>query len=133
MTPEDLLFSKDHEWLRIVGETGTIGITDHAQKELGEVVYVELPKVGDTFDAGQTFGSVESVKAVSELFIPVSSEIVEVNPALADSPEKINEDPYGQGWMFRVRSSTRRTRPIRLRSRRARCRRSSSFRPTLPS
>ncbi|HYR83633.1 MAG TPA: glycine cleavage system protein GcvH [Terriglobia bacterium] len=103
MTPEDLLYTKEHEWLRLADGTGTIGITDHAQKELGEVVYVELPKVGDTFDAGQTFGSVESVKAVSELFIPVSSEIVEVNPALADSPEKINEDPYGQGWMIRVR------------------------------
>jgi glycine cleavage system H protein len=103
MTPEDLLYTKEHEWLRLADGTGTIGITDHAQKELGEVVYVELPKVGDTFDAGQTFGSVESVKAVSELFIPVSSEIVEVNPALADSPEKINEDPYGQGWMIRIR------------------------------
>ncbi len=103
MTPEDLLYTKEHEWLRLADGTGTIGITDHAQKELGEVVYVELPKVGDTFDAGQTFGSVESVKAVSELFIPVSSEIVEVNPGLADSPEKINEDPYGQGWMIRVR------------------------------
>ena len=103
MTPEDLLYTKEHEWLRLADGTGTIGITDHAQKELGEVVYVELPKVGDTFDAGQTFGSVESVKAVSELFIPVSSEVVEVNPALADSPEKINEDPYGQGWMIRVR------------------------------
>ncbi|HYR83433.1 MAG TPA: glycine cleavage system protein GcvH [Terriglobia bacterium] len=103
MTPEDLLYTKEHEWLRIAGETGTIGITDHAQDELGEVVYVELPKVGDTFDAGQTFGSVESVKAVSELFIPVSAEVVEVNSELADSPEKINEDPYGQGWMIRVR------------------------------
>ncbi|PYS25666.1 MAG: glycine cleavage system protein GcvH [Acidobacteria bacterium] len=103
MTPEDLLYTKEHEWLRLADGTGTIGITDHAQKELGEVVYVELPKVGDTFDAGQTFGSVESVKAVSELFIPVSAEVVEVNPALADSPEKINEDPYGQGWMIRVR------------------------------
>ena len=86
MTPEDLLYTKEHEWLRLADGTGTIGITDHAQKELGEVVYVELPKVGDTFDAGQTFGSVESVKAVSELFIPVSAEVVEVNPALADSP-----------------------------------------------
>ena len=92
MTPEDLLYTKEHEWLRLADGTGTIGITDHAQKELGEVVYVELPKVGDTFDAGQTFGSVESVKAVSELFIPVSAEVVEVNPALADSPDFRHHD-----------------------------------------
>jgi glycine cleavage system H protein len=103
MSPDDLLYTKEHEWLRITGETGTIGITDHAQKELGDVVYVELPKAGDKFDAGDAFGNVESVKAVSELFIPVSGEVVEVNEELAAAPEKINQEPYGSGWMVRIR------------------------------
>lgn len=103
MTPEDLLLSKEHEWLRIVDSIGTIGISDHAQKELGEIVYVELPKVGTKFDNGETFGNVESVKAVSELFMPASGEIVEINEELGAAPEKINEDPYGEGWMIRVR------------------------------
>ena len=103
MSPGELLYTKDHEWLRLEGDTGTIGITDHAQKSLGEVVYVELPKVNDRFDDGATFGSVESVKAVSELFMPVSGEVVAVNEELGDAPEKINEDPYGQGWMIRIR------------------------------
>jgi glycine cleavage system H protein len=105
MTPEDLLFSKDHEWLRIAGETGTVGISDHAQKELGEVVYVELPKVGAKFSAGETFGSIESVKAVSELFLPVSGEVIEINEDLGSGPEKVNEDPYGAGWIIRLRLS----------------------------
>jgi glycine cleavage system H protein len=103
MSREDLLFSKEHEWLRIDGETATVGISDHAQKELGDIVYVELPKPGTKFDSGETFGSVESVKAVSELFIPVSGEVVEINDDLGGSPETINEDPYGKGWMIRVR------------------------------
>ncbi len=103
MSPGDLLYSKEHEWLRIDDETGTVGITDHAQKELGEVVYVELPSVGSKFDSGAAFGSVESVKAVSELFMPVSGEVVEVNEELGSAPEKINEDPYGSGWMVRIR------------------------------
>ena|SRR5882672_7022494 len=103
MTPRELLYTKEHEWLRLDGDTGTIGITDHAQKSLGEVVYVELPKVGDKFDAGRTFGSVESVKAVSDLFMPVSGEVVAVNEGLGDAPEKINETPYSEGWMLRVR------------------------------
>ena len=103
MTPTDLLYTKEHEWLRIDGEIGTIGITDHAQQELGDVVYIELPKAGDTFDAGAAFGSVESVKAVSELFMPVSGEVVEVNEELGSAPERINADPYGVGWMLRVR------------------------------
>jgi glycine cleavage system H protein len=103
MTPDDLLFTKEHEWLRIVGDAGTIGITDHAQKELGDIVYVELPKPGTKFNSGDSFGSVESVKAVSELFMPVSGEVVEINEELGASPEKINEDPYGSGWMIRVR------------------------------
>ena len=103
MTPTDLLFTKEHEWLRIDGEIATVGISDHAQKELGDVVYVELPKPGDRFDSGAVFGSVESVKAVSELFMPVSGEVVEVNDELGSAPEKINADPYGIGWMLRIR------------------------------
>ena len=101
--PEDLHYSKDHEWIRVEGETGTIGITDYAQHSLGDVVYVELPKVGDKFEAHESFGSVESVKAVSELFTPVSGEVVEVNDALQDTPESVNSDPYGAAWMIRVR------------------------------
>ena len=103
MTPSDLLYTKEHEWLRIDGETGTVGITDHAQQELGDVVYVELPKPGDKFDSGAAFGSVESVKAVSELFMPVSGEVVEINEELGNAPERINADPYGVGWMLRLR------------------------------
>ncbi len=103
MTPTDLLFTKEHEWLRIDGEIGTVGISDHAQKELGDVVYVELPKPGDRFDSGDAFGSVESVKAVSELFMPVSGEVVEVNDELGSAPEKLNADPYGIGWILRIR------------------------------
>ena len=103
MTPDDLLFTKEHEWLRIAGETGTIGITDHAQKELGEIVYVELPKPGTKFKSGETFGTVESVKAVSELFIPVSGEVIEINEELGSAPEKINQEPYEDGWMIRIR------------------------------
>jgi glycine cleavage system H protein len=101
--PEDLQYSKDHEWIRVDGDTGTIGITDHAQNSLGDVVYVELPKPGETFAAHESFGSVESVKAVSEIFTPVSGEIVEVNESLQDEPEKVNTDPYGEGWMIRIR------------------------------
>ena len=105
--PEGLYYSKDHEWLRVEGDTGTVGITDHAQHSLGDVVYVELPKKGETFAAHDTFGSVESVKAVSELFLPVAGEITEVNESLADEPEKVNSDPYGDGWMLRVKLSNR--------------------------
>ena len=101
--PENLQYSKDHEWLRVEGDTGTVGITDHAQNSLGDVVYVELPKVGDSFSAHGTFGSVESVKAVSELYLPVGGEVTEVNESLQDEPEKVNTDPYGEGWMVRVR------------------------------
>ena len=105
--PEGLFYSKDHEWLRVEGETGTVGITDHAQHALGDVVYVELPKAGETFAAHDTFGSVESVKAVSELFLPVAGEVTEVNESLTDEPEKVNTDPYGDGWMLRVKLSNR--------------------------
>jgi len=105
--PEDLHYSKDHEWIRVEGEMGTIGITDYAQHSLGDVVYVELPKVGDKFEAHESFGSVESVKAVSELFTPVAGEVVEVNEALQDTPESVNSDPYGAAWMIRVRVKDR--------------------------
>ena len=101
--PDNLQYSKDHEWIRVEGDTGTVGITDHAQNALGDVVYVELPKVGDRFEAHQSFGTVESVKAVSELFTPVSGEVTEINEALHDEPEKVNTDPYGEAWMIRIR------------------------------
>ena len=101
--PENLHYSKDHEWIRVEGDVGTIGITDHAQQSLGDVVYVELPKVGESFEAHEAFGSVESVKAVSEIFTPVSGEVVEVNESLQDEPEKVNNDPYGAAWMIRIR------------------------------
>ena len=103
MSPDDLIYTKEHEWLRISGDGGIVGITDHAQKELGDIVYVELPKVGTKYESGETFGTVESVKAVSELYIPVSGEVVEVNEELGSAPEKINSDPYGNGWMIRIR------------------------------
>lgn len=101
--PDNLQYSKDHEWLKIEGDTGRAGITEFAQNSLGDIVYVELPKVGDKFEQGDPFGSVESVKSVNELFIPVSGEIIEVNEALADAPEQVNEDPYGKGWMIRFK------------------------------
>ena len=103
--PEDLHYSKDHEGVRVDGDTAVIGITDYAQNSLGDVVYVELPKAGEQFAANESFGSVESVKAVSEMFTPVSGVVVEVNQALADEPEKVNPDPYGEGWMMRMRMS----------------------------
>ena len=103
--PEELQYTKSHEWVRTEGDTATIGITDHAQDELGDVVFVELPEVGTTFDAGDSFGTVESVKAVSDLYAPVGGEVVEVNEALNDSPEKINDDPYGDGWIIKLRVS----------------------------
>ena len=100
MHPENLRYSKDHEWIRVEGERGTVGITDYAQKPLGDVVFVELPAPGRTLRAGESFGSVESVKAVSELFSPVSGEVVETNAALQGKPETINHDPHGAGWMI---------------------------------
>lgn len=101
--PEELHYSKDHEWIRIEGNIGVVGITDHAQDALGDVVYVELPKAGDEFAAHESFGSVESVKAVSEIFTPVSGEIAEANESLQDEPEKVNQDPYGDGWMIKIK------------------------------
>ena len=103
MNPQDLLYSKEHEWLRIDGNMGTVGITDHAQKELGDVVFVEFPQVGAKVQAGKPMGTIESVKAVSELFSPASGEVVEVNSSLATSPEAVNADPYGKGWLVRIR------------------------------
>jgi glycine cleavage system H protein len=103
--PGELQYTKTHEWLRLEGDIATVGITDHAQDELGDVVYVELPETGASFDAGDTFGTIESVKAVSDLYTPVGGEVVEVNESLNDSPEKVNEDPYGDGWIIKLRSS----------------------------
>lgn len=103
MSPDDLLYTKEHEWLRVSDNLGTVGITDFATKELGEVVFVELPKVGDKFKAGDAFGNVESVKAVSELFLPVSGEVIDVNEDLGNAPELLNEDPYGKAWLIQIR------------------------------
>jgi glycine cleavage system H protein len=103
--PEDLHYSKDHEWVRVDGSIAIVGITDYAQDSLGDVVYVELPKAGEQFAANESFGSVESVKAVSEVFSPVSGEIADINDSLTDEPEKVNTDPYGDGWMLRVKMS----------------------------
>jgi glycine cleavage system H protein len=106
MIPEDLRYTKDHEWIRVQGDVGTVGITDHAQEELGDIVYVELPKAGAKLEQSATFGSVESVKAVSDIYSPVSGEVTEANSALADAPEKVNDDPYGEGWIMKLRLST---------------------------
>jgi glycine cleavage system H protein len=100
--PENLQYTKDHEWLRVTGDTAEVGITDFAQNALGDVVYVELPTVGDSFDQGKPFGSVESVKSVSELFSPISGDVVAINEALADAPELVNTDPYKGGWMIKL-------------------------------
>ena len=106
MNPEDLRYTTSHEWIRIDGETGTIGITDHAQKELGEIVYLELPEAGHVFNADDEFGTVESVKAVSELFTPVSGEVVTINKAAVSEPGIVNDDPYGDGWLVKLKLST---------------------------
>jgi glycine cleavage system H protein len=100
MYPADRRYTKDHEWIRVKEDRGTVGITDYAQKQLGDVVFLELPEAGRKIKAQEIFGTVESVKAVSELYCPVSGEVVEVNAALAAKPEKINEDPHGEAWMI---------------------------------
>ena len=105
--PENLHYSKDHEWVRVEGDTAVVGITDHAQEQLGDVVYVELPKSGEEFSAHESFGSVESVKAVSEIFTPVSGKVSDVNASLNDEPEKVNQDPYGEGWMLKIKMTNR--------------------------
>ncbi|QSS96149.1 glycine cleavage system protein GcvH [Psychroflexus sp. ALD_RP9] len=103
--PEDLKYTKDHEWIKIDGDTITVGITDFAQSELGDIVYVEVETVDETLDKDEVFGTVEAVKTVSDLFIPVDGEIIEFNESLEDEPEKVNEDPYGDGWMIKVKVS----------------------------
>ena len=103
--PEKFRYTKEHEWVLAEGDTGTIGISFHAQKELGDIVYVDLPKVGAMAEKGKTIGSVESVKAVSDIFAPVSGEVIAVNELLTTSPEKLNEDPHGAAWLFKVKLS----------------------------
>ena len=100
--PEELQYTRSHEWVRIENDTATVGISDYAQEELGDIVFVELPEEGATLEAGDSFGTLESVKAVSDLYAPVGGEVVEVNEALNNSPEKINEDPYGDGWIAKL-------------------------------
>lgn len=103
--PSDLKYTKDHEWIRIEGDIATVGITDFAQNELGDIVYVEVETVDETMDADEVFGTVEAVKTVSDLFLPLSGEIVEFNETLEDEPEKVNSDPYGEGWMVKIKFS----------------------------
>ncbi len=103
--PQDLVYSKEHEWCRVEETVAVMGITDFAQSELGDIVFLELPEVGDTITAGEEFGTIEAVKAVAELFAPVSGEVIEVNDTVIDSPESVNEDPYGNGWMIKVNLS----------------------------
>lgn len=103
--PENLKYTQDHEWIAVDGELATIGITDYAQGELGDLVFIELPDVGAEVSQGHSFGTVEAVKAVSDLFAPVSGEVVEINARLSDDPETVNKDPYGEGWMIKVRIS----------------------------
>jgi glycine cleavage system H protein len=104
--PEHFRYTKEHEWVSVEGDVGTVGITDHAQHELGDIVYVDLPKPGATATQGKTIGSVESVKAVSDIYSPVTGEVIEVNTALADAPESLNQDPHGAAWLFKIRLST---------------------------
>lgn len=104
--PDDRLYSKSHEWIRLEGTEATIGITDHAQKELGEIVFVDMPEAGEVFDAGEEFGTIESVKAVSELFLPLAGEVIETNKMLADEPGAVNEDPHGDGWLLKIKVSS---------------------------
>lgn len=103
--PENLKYTKDHEWILIAGDSGTVGITDYAQGELGDVVFVELPPVGKAVKQQESFGTIEAVKAVSDLYAPVSGSVTEVNAALGQNPEQVNKDPYGKGWMVRVKLS----------------------------
>jgi len=103
MVPKDCRYTKEHEWVKLDGALGTVGITDYAQHELGDVVFVELPKIGAKIAAGQSFGTVESVKAVSEIYAPVSGEVAEINTALGNEPEKINQDPHGAAWLIKLK------------------------------
>jgi glycine cleavage system H protein len=103
--PENFRYTKEHEWVRVEGDLGVIGITNHAQQELGDIVYVDLPKPGTLVEQGKSLGSVESVKAVSDIYSPVSGEVVEVNESLGQSPEKLNQDPHGTAWLVKIRLS----------------------------
>jgi glycine cleavage system H protein len=103
--PDTYRYTKEHEWVSLEGDTGTVGITVHAQSELGDIVYVDLPKVGAAVEVGKSFGSVESVKAVSDIYSPVTGEVVEVNTLLAEAPEKLNEDPHGAAWLVKIKLS----------------------------
>jgi glycine cleavage system H protein len=103
MYPEQFRYTKEHEWVRLEGDTGTIGITDHAQHELGDIVFIDLPKIGARVEAGQTLGSVESVKAVSDIYSPLTGEVIEINEALAEAPEKLNADPHGEAWLAKMK------------------------------
>ena len=105
MYPDNFRYTKEHEWVLVEEDTGTIGITDHAQQELGDIVYVDLPKVGVHVELGKSLGSVESVKAVSDIYAPLSGEVTEINKLLAEAPEKLNQDPHGEAWLVRVRLS----------------------------
>jgi glycine cleavage system H protein len=105
MYPENFRYTKEHEWVHVEGDIATIGITDHAQHELGDIVYVDLPKVGAHLEQGKSLGSVESVKAVSDVYAPVGGEVTEINAALADAPEKLNEDPHGAAWLIKLKLS----------------------------
>lgn len=105
--PADLLYTKDHEWVKIDGDVATVGVTDFAQGELGDIVYVEIETEGESLDAGEVFGTVEAVKTVSDLFMPVSGEVMEVNELLESNPEVVNSDPYGDGWMIKIKISDR--------------------------
>jgi glycine cleavage system H protein len=105
MYPENLHYTKQHEWVRLSGDVGVVGITDYAQKELGDIVYVDLPHVGAQVEQAKVMGSVESVKAVSDIYSPVSGEVIEINTALATAPEKLNESPHGDGWLVKIRLS----------------------------
>ncbi len=103
MYPDDFFFAESHEWIKIEGDRGTVGISDFAQKQLGDVVYIELPETGAVFDFHQSFGVVESVKAVSDIYSPIAGEVIEVNSGLNDSPELLNEDPHGSGWIMKIK------------------------------
>jgi glycine cleavage system H protein len=105
MYPQDLHYTKQHEWVRLSDDVGAVGITDYAQQELGDIVYVDLPRVGAKVDQGKVMGSVESVKAVSDIYSPLSGEVIEINDALATAPEKLNESPHGDGWLVKIRLS----------------------------
>ena len=105
MYPTNFRYTKEHEWLRVEGDIAVVGITDHAQNELGDIVYVDLPKTGARLEQGKTLGSVESVKAVSDIYAPVSGEVVELNEALSTTPEKLNEDPHGSAWLVKIKLS----------------------------